>query len=221
MVLRQISPLFLVRHGQTEWNATRRFQGQTNIPLNATGRAQAALNGRLLRVFMEQRNYDPQRLTVISSPLDRASETAEIVCRELRIKPCIQLDARLSEQFYGEWEGMLAEEIAARYPGEWDARKSSYWNFKPSNGESCAEVRARVKSLLEECGPMTLLVGHFGSLFSALWLAMEQKPKPWQAVSSEEPTQVRVHQDMVYVIEENGVLEVSSNHPAGVPFRPI
>ena len=210
------SPLFLVRHGQTEWNATRRFQGQTDIPLNAVGRAQAVQNGQTLRAFMHRYGYDPGQLSVISSPLARAAETAEIVCRELGISPLVRFDTRLKEQFYGEWEGLLAEEIAARYPQEWDSRKSNFWLFAPSGGESCAHVRARVASLLEECQPMTLLVGHFGSLFSALWLAMEQKPQ--QAVSAQEPTKVRVHQDSVYVIENSGVLEVSREHPAGIPF---
>ena len=219
MALRLVSPLFLVRHGQTDWNVARRFQGQTNIPLNATGRAQAVQNGRLLRAFMEQRGYDPNQLSVISSPLDRATETAGIVCHTLGITPPVRLDARLKEQFYGDWEGMMAEDIAARYPGEWNARKNSYWNFAPSGGESCAEVRARVGTLLMACQPMTLLVGHFGSLFSALWLAMEQKPQ--QAVSPEEPTDVRVYQDRVYVIEKNGVLEVSDKHPEGGSFKAV
>ena len=217
MTVRMAHPLFLVRHGQTAWNAARRFQGQTNIPLNATGRAQAVSNGQALLAFMRQRGYDPSQLCVMSSPLDRALETAMIVCQELGIVASVRLDERLSEQFYGEWEGLMAEEIALRYPQEWNARKDDYWMFKPSGGESGAEVRARVQSLLEECQPMTLLVGHFGSLFSALWLAMEQKTQ--RAVSAQEPTEVRIHQNRVYVIEKNGVLEVSKEYPAGVPFN--
>ena len=116
MGLNVATPLFLVRHGQTDWNVGKRFQGQTNIPLNAMGRAQAVSNGRLLRTFMAQRGYDPRQLSVISSPLDRALETAKSVCKELGIKSDVELDNRLREQFYGEWEGLVAEEIAVRFP---------------------------------------------------------------------------------------------------------
>ena len=67
--------LYLVRHGETDWNRQHRIQGLTDIPLNETGRAQARATGRLL----SRRSFDG----IYASPLDRAMETARIIADEL------------------------------------------------------------------------------------------------------------------------------------------
>ena len=101
--------LYLVRHGETDWNLERRIQGSTDIPLNDTGRAQAATTGRLLA----RRQWD----AVISSPLSRAYETGSIIAAEVGLPAPTTLDS-LVERHYGEAEGLDYDQIAARFPDD-------------------------------------------------------------------------------------------------------
>lgn len=96
----------LVRHGQTDWNLQRRIQGSTDIPLNDTGRAQARETAERLREVGITR--------VVSSPLSRAAETADIVAATLGL-PVPERIAELVERGYGSAEGMEAAEFAARF----------------------------------------------------------------------------------------------------------
>lgn len=100
--------LYLVRHGETDWNLQRRIQGATDIPLNETGREQARRAGRLLA----QRRWD----AVIASPLSRAYDTASIIAAELGL-PAPTTDDRLVERRYGDAEGLEVTEVDRRYPG--------------------------------------------------------------------------------------------------------
>jgi uncharacterized phosphatase len=99
--------LYLVRHGETDWNSQRRIQGTTDIPLNDTGRGQAARTGGLLA----RREWD----AVIASPLSRAYETASIIAAELEL-PVPTTDERLVERNYGEAEGLDFEEMQRLFP---------------------------------------------------------------------------------------------------------
>ena len=99
--------LYLVRHGETDWNRQRRIQGLTDIPLNDVGRAQAMTTGRRLAA----RSWDG----VFSSPLSRALETASIIADELALPAPIPLEA-LVERDYGEAEGMNFLDIERRWP---------------------------------------------------------------------------------------------------------
>ncbi len=101
--------LYLVRHGETDWNLARRIQGSTDIPLNDTGRAQAATAGALLA----RRDWD----AIYSSPLSRAFETASIIAGEVGLGEPIAVDA-LVERAYGEAEGLADPQLAERFPGD-------------------------------------------------------------------------------------------------------
>ena len=101
--------LYLVRHGETDWNRMHRIQGSTDIPLNDTGRAQAAATGRLLA----RREWD----AVLSSPLSRAFETASIIAAELGLPSPTAVPA-IVERGYGEAEGMTDRDLDARFPGD-------------------------------------------------------------------------------------------------------
>lgn len=101
----------IVRHGETEWNAQQRVQGRTDIPLNDTGRAQAAETGARLRA--EQATHGRWDV-IVSSPLSRAHETARIIAAELGL-PEPELVADLAERAHGEIEGLSFEERTARF----------------------------------------------------------------------------------------------------------
>jgi broad specificity phosphatase PhoE len=102
--------LLLIRHGQSEWNAVKRWQGIADSPLTDLGRRQAKMIGRSLA------SDDLQFSFVASSDLSRASETAAIIAGALGLTDVIS-DARLREADAGPWEGMTPLEIAERWPG--------------------------------------------------------------------------------------------------------
>ena len=129
-----MTQLYLVRHGQTDWNVEGRYQGQTDWPLNGVGRAQALRLGRQLAGI--------PFTAVYSSDLSRARETAEILAAPSGL--AVQLDPRLREIRLGEWEGQLMTEIATRYPEAWVERQSDPLRARAPGGESVAEMAKRV-----------------------------------------------------------------------------
>jgi len=98
---------FLVRHGETEWNRLRKIQGISDIPLNDTGRSHAAALGDIL----SKHRFD----LIVSSPLSRALETAQIVARKLGM-PAPLVIQDLVERNYGEAEGSSGLELDTLYP---------------------------------------------------------------------------------------------------------
>jgi probable phosphoglycerate mutase len=149
-----MTSLYLVRHGETDWNAQRRIQGSTDIPLNATGRAQAATTGALLA----RRDWDG----IFSSPLSRAFETASIIAREVGLDTPEPI-AALVERNYGDAEGLGWEQVESRFPGD-----------TPVPGrETHAEVAARVVPALVDLatsrpGESLIVVSHGGVIRSVL-----------------------------------------------------
>lgn len=106
--------LTLVRHGQTDWNFARRIQGETDVPLNDTGRAQAKEAASALRELLGGRPG-----VVVSSDLCRASETADIIAAELGLEAPRRRYRELRERCYGEAEGVHLDDYLARF-GSWD-----------------------------------------------------------------------------------------------------
>ncbi len=126
--------LVLIRHGQTEWNATGRWQGQADPPLNEVGREQARATAHALK----SQHID----ALISSDLRRARETAEIIADALDLR--VELDARLREVNLGEWQGLFSDEIRARWPDEMKMWIEQPLATCPPHGESIQELAERV-----------------------------------------------------------------------------
>jgi len=154
-----MTTLYLIRHGETAWNADGRFQGQQDIPLNATGREQAAGVARAL----EKHHFD----ALYTSDLVRASETAEVIGARLHLTPVP--DARLRENFFGDWEGHDMPEIGERWPETLAAWRADIANTRPPNGDTLQELQARVASFFVEIvtrhpDATVAIVAHGGSL---------------------------------------------------------
>ena len=149
--------IFLIRHGQTEFNVQRRLQGRMDSPLTELGVEQARRMGRVLEGFTGQ----PDGWRVVSSPLGRTLRTAEIVCETIGLGCRIETDARLAEIDVGAWEGMTREEIEATTPG---ACSAEGWIFTAPGGETYADVAGRVRAVLadhdEDDGARRLFVSH-------------------------------------------------------------
>jgi uncharacterized phosphatase len=137
--------LALIRHGQTDWNLNGLMQGRTDIPLNATGRAQAEAAAALL----DRAEWD----VVVSSTLGRARETAEILARGLGL-PVVGAYDDLVEQDFGAAEGTLVAEIDARWPGRAFPRKEADEHVGPRG------VRALDRIAAEHNGARVLAVAH-------------------------------------------------------------
>ena len=108
-----MTTLLLVRHGETDWNAARRIQGSTDIPLNDTGRAQARATATGLAERMAEQ-YGGVRPIVVSSDLSRAHETAQIIAAELGTDVA-HAYPQLRERSYGVAEGITVDEYRARF----------------------------------------------------------------------------------------------------------
>ena len=140
-----MSVLYLVRHGQSEWNRIGRIQGRSESPLTELGRQQAAALGRMLGSILPDSGID-----IVASPLSRAFETATIIAGELgRAAGDVRTDDRINDFDVG---------VLAGYPG-WDAVASDYpelarlrledpIHFQPPGGESGADVLARARAFL-------------------------------------------------------------------------
>jgi glucosyl-3-phosphoglycerate phosphatase len=143
----------LWRHGQTTWNAEQRFQGQTDIPLDETGEAQAEYAARRLATLRPD--------AIFASDLSRALQTAAPLSRlaSLSVTP----DKNLRERSGGDWEGLTDEEIRERYP-----RERATWD--PPNGEPTAAVADRVSGALTRIagtlsgGQLAVVVSHGAAL---------------------------------------------------------
>lgn len=163
--------IYFVRHGQTDWNAERRFQGQIDIPLNDTGRAQAHRNGSQLAGLLAQ---EAASFDFVSSPLQRARQTMRILRQELGLEPDgYHIDGRLLELHYGDWQGLTERETEARFPELHDARMADKWNFvPPGNGaESYAMQAKRFSSWFDAVQRPTICVSHGGIMRCVLHLA--------------------------------------------------
>lgn len=189
--------LYLCRHGQTDWNADGRLQGQSDIPLNSTGRAQASRNGTYLRNVLGE---TVESFDFVSSPMDRASETMRIIRRELRLpQDDFRRDERLREIHFGDWQGFTLGEIKVRDPAGLATRKRDKWNFVPpgEGAENYSGLALRVAPVFEALDRPTIMTAHGGITRAFLRL--------YGGVSEVQAAQEDIHQDRILKVE-GGVL---------------
>jgi alpha-ribazole phosphatase len=151
-----------VRHGQTEWNATRRYQGRSDIPLSEEGRAQA----RALSSALASSAFD----AVYASDLVRAVETARIIAAPHGLD--VISDPRIREFDFGEWEGLTWSEIVERWPEFREHGATAAKLYQPEGGERFDDVCARVAAFLDDlrrtAHERVLVVTHAGVLHAVL-----------------------------------------------------
>jgi broad specificity phosphatase PhoE len=132
--------LLLIRHGQTDWNVEARWQGQSDVPLNAKGLEQAGQIARML--------HDRHLDAIYSSDLTRALQTAQLLSTGVGLP--VTVDPRLREVYQGEWEGMLISEIEERYAREFRLRRENPLSVAPPGGETTRHVQERVISAVQD-----------------------------------------------------------------------
>ena len=185
--------LYYIRHGETDWNRESRLQGQREIPINATGRAQARLSGEILRDLIAREPEIP--IEYVSSPLGRARETMEIVRATLGLAPqSYRVEPRLAEISFGSWEGFTLDELRAASPEAVAARERDKWDFAPPGAESYAAMSQRVRGWYDALARATVAVAHGGTLRG---LVVQLGIFP-----SEEAPYLDIGQGVVYVIRD-------------------
>ena len=142
------TPVFLIRHGETEWNREHRFLGRSDIPLNNTGHRQARQMAERLREIPFNHLY--------SSPLARAVETANCI-RALHQLPVRRLEG-ITELDQGELEGKLGSALVNEYPAFFDAWRQDPTHVRVPGGETLAECQTRCVATLR-----SVLRGHSAS----------------------------------------------------------
>jgi len=174
-------PVYLVRHGQSQWNLRRLTQGQTaHPPLTELGRSQSAAAAELIAEDLKDLGLAVDRL--LSSDLTRAVETAAVIGRRLQLTP--ESDLRLREQHLGDLEGRTYEET-------WAAAETFDWSdptMPIAGGESLMDVYKRMGAALSDfdCGTATVLVSHGDAIRSAVAYLQGMKPHeaPWVDVTN-------------------------------------
>jgi probable phosphoglycerate mutase len=151
--------VYLVRHGQTDWNRVERFRGRFDIPLNPRGLEQAEATAA--RIAGRCRPAE-----ILASPLSRARQTADAVAR--RTGPATRVCEGLVDIDYGEWQGLTPDEVAQRWPRELEAWHESPETARIPGGETLAGVQDRaLRAVRETCARLpsdrsdsVVMVGH-------------------------------------------------------------
>jgi len=152
--------IYFLRHGQTDYNASKRIQGTLEIPINEKGREQACRNGGLLAELIEGKD----RFDFVASPLLRARQTMEVV-RDTMGLPAqgYRTDDRLKEISFGAWAGLTWPDIEARDPEAYARRQADRWNVAAPGGQSYRDVYRAVVEWVETVTSDTVVVAHYGT----------------------------------------------------------
>ena len=194
--------LYLIRHGETDFNVAHRLQGRTETSLNARGRQQAGEVAGVLRDLIAREHHRPNDFAYVSSPLRRARETMDILRATLGLDPkSYDVDARLAEISYGEWEGFTLPEIQARMPDVLEQRERDKWDFTPPGGESYRGVAKRVGEWYATLTRDTVAVAH-GGVVRVLMANFQIMPE-------DEATHADIKHGVVYVFANGAVTPYS------------
>ncbi|MBL8062752.1 MAG: alpha-ribazole phosphatase [Anaerolineales bacterium] len=188
--------LYLTRHGQTDWNIARRYQGHSNTELNQVGIRQTEQLAKRLSTETIHAIY--------SSDLARAIKTAKTIAHIQEQAPAFHTDSRWRELSFGDWEGMTYEEMSAHSPELFDAWMKDSLTVSTPNGETLAQLAERVKTAFNEIKSQhkdqtVLVVSHSGALQTlfALTLGVDLS-RYWQfRVSQASLSELKVYEDSV------------------------
>lgn len=162
--------IFVLRHGQTEWNREGRHQGRKDSPLTSLGRDQAAQQGRILRSV----GLSDASVACFCSPQGRAAATADIALSAIAATAI--RDDRLMEINFGQWEGLTLDDIDAHWPGTTDAEPDPFlWSFCAIGGERFDDMAARCASFLGTLTRPTVIITHgiTSRVLRGLWLGLD------------------------------------------------
>ncbi|HEY2034691.1 MAG TPA: histidine phosphatase family protein [Rhizomicrobium sp.] len=200
--LRDGVTLYFCRHGETEANVEKRFQGWTrDTPLTAKGREQVRAIAATLKA--EAPNF--AALAYVSSPLPRARTTMEIIRETIGLpRDGYTTDERIMEINLGSWDGLTDAEAEARDPGAYAKRMGNKGEVRvPGGGESYADVAARIESWIADIGIDTFAVSHGAATRILRGL--------FQGLSWGEMSELDEKQGVLFLARGNSVQRIDSN----------
>ena len=186
--------VYLLRHGQTEWNLEGRLQGHLNSNLTDLGKIQAKTCGQV-----QKHHLNDSPIKLVASPLGRCIETAQIVASALGVS-AIEKDSRLKEICFGRWEGMNRHEIQESDGAAFRARKADRWNVPAPDGESYRDVADRVMSWFSELPDERIVAishGCAGRILRGVHAGLDHS----------EIYRLEERHDAVHVLREGGIVE--------------
>jgi len=189
--------IFLVRHGETEWNRARRYQGWSDSPLTPEGVAQAEALGRRLCALPEAAAAE-----IVASPLGRARRTAEIIAECLGRREPLRFDDRLREISLGSWDGMDRRELRTANPDLFAGEGRWEWYFRTPDGETYDGFAGRIAAWLAELGPEPLIVVCHGVVTRVLRGLYAGLPRA-------EALRLAVPQDRIFRLARGAIEEIA------------
>lgn len=153
--------LYVLRHGETDWNAAGRFQGRADRSLTDRGRLQAEAAGEVLRAELSRIDRRADEFAFVASPLKRACETMAILTQTVGVSGFATVPD-LVELAFGAWEGMTSDEVKAAFAEARRARKRDRWSFRPDGGESFDDLEKRVDRWRGRIDRPTIACTHAG-----------------------------------------------------------
>lgn len=160
--------IYLLRHGETEWNRTGRMQGQQDSPLTQRGAEQASAMGRLLATLVTE----PGSVPIWCSSLGRARQSCSLICEILgRPLETVRFDDRLIEIDDGSFAGMTATEAVLCDRRAWERRRRDPFRNAAPGGECCRDVFERARAWLAavDLGNETVIIAH--GVFNRMFVA--------------------------------------------------
>ncbi len=184
--------IFLLRHGETAWNAEHRLQGHKDSPLTSRGREQARIVGRILSKYLGRRHQTPMAV----SPLGRARATAAIIQQHAE-SAHVTIEPRIEEVGFGVWEGLTKAEIDAGWPGLTGGLASPEWFFCAPVAESYDACERRIGAWLGQLSGKVIAVSHevAGRIVRGLYLGL----------SREQTLALTVPQDLVWRLKDGKI----------------
>ncbi|MCU0495421.1 MAG: histidine phosphatase family protein [Chloroflexaceae bacterium] len=203
--------LYLIRHGETDWNMEGRWQGQTDVPLNSVGQRQAELLAARLRT--EDIYFD----AIYSSDLARAYQTAWAVGAALAVP--VQLLPPLREIDLGAWSGLTAPEIKSRFPDEFACLERGE-DVRRGGGESLAMLQQRAVTAVsamvaQHPGETLAMVAHGGTIRGLLAHAVAHQGDAWPRfphIGNTSISIVRCHSDHWEIVKLNDMQHLEATH---------
>jgi probable phosphoglycerate mutase len=191
--------IFLIRHGQTEYNVERRYQGARDSPLTEMGRTQARAMGEALRALVA-----PGDVQLFASPRGRAQETMRIIAQAAGIAREPIVEPGIAEISLGSWDGLTGPEIDALTDGAWSRMDPHGWFFETPDGERYESVADRLAAALARVraheAPVRIMISHgvAGRVLRGLHLGLPRA----QALA------LPVPQGIIYRLDEGAIAEI-------------
>ncbi|MEB2298584.1 phosphoglycerate mutase family protein [Lysinibacillus xylanilyticus] len=194
--------IYILRHGETEFNTQGRYQGELDSPLTELGVRQVQQNALMLKSLIE----NPNEWKIVSSPLGRAMQSTEIICETIGYDlKNVEKDERLTEVAVGHWAGLTTKEIESSWPNLFHNTDVYNWYFNAPNGEAYDSVVNRLSDWLEDIQHVQKVIaishGLTGRILRGIYADLKK----------EDALKLEVSQDVFFKLADNTITRICSD----------